>query len=79
MKTQDLLSQLLAQVQDDPNLTDEVKDSAAELIALVVKEPTPDNLRALAVVIEKLGDTTRYLSALETLETIKATATVNQA
>lgn len=73
MKVQDLLNQLVDQVQSDPNLTDEVKDGTTELIAVVTKDPTPDNLRALAIVIEKLGDATRYLSALETIETIKAT------
>lgn len=78
MKMQDLLNQLLVQVQDDPNLNDEMKDSTTELISLVIKELTPDNLRALAIVMEKLGDTTRYLSALETIETIRATATANQ-
>lgn len=72
MKLQDVLNKLLTQVQDDPNLSDEMKDSTMELITLVVKDPTPDNLRALAIVLEKLGDTTRYLSALETIETVKA-------
>lgn len=73
MKAKDLLNQLIAQVQDDPNLTQEMKDSTIELIDLVTKDPTPDNLRALAIVIEKLGLATQYLSALETVETIKAT------
>lgn len=72
MKTKDLLNQLIAQVQDDPNLIQEMKDSTIELIDLVAKDPTPDNLRALAIVIEKLGLATQYLSALETVETIKA-------
>lgn len=74
MKLQDILNKLLTQVQDDPSLGDEMKDSTTELITLVMKDPTPDNLRALAIVLEKLGDATRYLSALETIETAKAVA-----
>ncbi len=73
----DLFSKLLVQVQDDTNLDDETRDSVVELINLVIADPSADNLRALALVLEKLGDTTTYLSALETIGTMKA-ATGNQ-
>ena len=72
MKLQDLLTQLLAQIQDDTNLSDEVRDDAIELVSVVSQDPSPDNIRALAIVLEKMGETTKYLSALETIKNIEA-------
>ena len=72
MKLQDLLTQLLAQIQDDTNLSDEVRDNAIELVSVVSQDPFPDNIRALAIVLEKMGETTKYLSALETIKNIEA-------
>ncbi len=72
MKTIDLLTQISDQIQSDPNLDDEVKDSTMELIGLVIADPSADNLRALAIVLEKLGDSVQYLSSLETLKNLEA-------
>jgi len=72
MTTKELLDNLLAQVQDDTGLTDDVKDSLVELIDGVSADPSPDNFKALAIVLEKLADTTQYLSALETIKTMEA-------
>ena len=72
MKLQDLLTQLLAQIQDDTNLSDEVRDNAIELVSVVSQDPSPDNIRTLAIVLEKMGETTKYLSALETIKNIEA-------
>lgn len=61
------LANLLTLVTNDSNLDDDDKEDMISLINDVVAEPTPNNLEALAVVVEELGKTQEYLAAKEVL------------
>ncbi len=62
------LQQLLNQVMQDENLDEEDKSQAVDLINDVVANPTPNNLEALALVVEELGKSQEYLAALDIVD-----------
>lgn len=72
MKLEEILRQIAEMIIDDPNLDEEQKDDLTELIAEVRMDPTPANLEVLSIVLKKLGDYSKYLGALETINDIKA-------
>lgn len=59
-----VLEEIIANVETDSTLTDELRDKLTELATAVMVDPTPDNLKALAIVLETLGNSERYLNAL---------------
>ncbi len=64
---QKTLTNLLTLVTTDPQLDDDDKEDMISLINDVVAEPTPNNLEALAVVVEELGKSQEYVAAQEVL------------
>jgi len=72
MNLNDTLKNISNIVENDQNLTDELREDILSLIAEVNVDPTPANLRVLGTVLEKLKDTTKYLSALKTFNTLNS-------
>lgn len=58
------LDGILEAVEDDDTLTQELRDSITNLAVEAIGDPTPANLKALAIVLEKLGQTERYFNSL---------------
>lgn len=71
MMLDEILNQIAEVIVTDPNLDDEQRDDLIELIAEVRMNPTAANLKVLGIVLKKLGDYSRYLGALETINNIK--------
>lgn len=76
MRLDEILTQIAEMIVDDPNLDDEQKNDLTELIGEVKMNPTAANIEVLSIVLKKLGDYSRYLGALETINNIKATASL---
>lgn len=76
MKLDEILKQIAEMIVDDPNLDDEQKNDLTELIGEVMMNPTAANIEVLSIVLKKLGDYSRYLGALETINNIKATSSL---
>ncbi len=76
MKLDEILRQISEMIIDDPNLDDEQKGDLTELIAEVRMNPTAANVEVLSIVLKKLGDYSRYLGALETINNIKTTSSL---
>lgn len=75
----DYLKQITQTVENDKNLDLKTRESVLELIAMVSVDPSPDNVEALAIVVEKLGVATQYISAKRTFDSLDATAKSTQA
>lgn len=73
MNLTDTLKNISKVVESDQNLTEELREDIINLIAEVNTDPTPANLRVLSTVLEKLKDTTKYLSALKTFSSFEST------
>jgi len=73
MNLTDTLKNITGVVESDSNLTEELREDIINLIAEVNVDPTPANLRVLSTVLEKLKDTTKYLSALKTFSSFEST------
>ena len=69
------LKSLLDRISNDPQLDDEGKSDLVDLINDVIAEPTPNNLEALALVIEELGKSQEYMAALEIVNEYNSPAT----
>jgi hypothetical protein len=74
MKLEDILKNITQLVENDNNLSNEIKDDMQELVTEVLMSPTPANLNALALVLEKLRDANKYLSSIRTLKDFEANA-----
>ena len=73
MNLTDTLKNISGIVESDQNLNEELREDIITLIAEVNADPTPANLRVLSTVLEKLKDTTKYLSALKTFSSFEST------
>ncbi len=73
MNLTDTLKNIASVVENDSNLTEELREDITNLIAEVNADPTPANLRVLSTVLEKLKDSTKYLSALKTFSSLEST------
>jgi len=72
MNLTDTLKNISNVVENDSNLTEELRENIIDLIAEVNTDPTPANLRVLSTVLEKLKDSTKYLSALKTFSSFES-------
>ena len=61
------LVQLREEVLGDASLEPEVRTSLEGLFEAVIAEPTVDNVKGLAVVLEALADSEEYLGSLQTI------------
>lgn len=68
MTLEESLSEITSLIDHDPNIDADTRESLTELIAQVSADPTPANMKVLALVIEKLSDVTRYIGALNTMK-----------
>lgn len=75
---QELLDNIADAIEDDPVLDDEMRDDALDLVDAVSEDPSPENLKALYIVVAKLRDANKYLSALENLESVEASNDLNE-
>lgn len=73
-KLEDYLNEISIRVESDANLIPETKQNIVEAIAAVSADPTPDNLDALAILLDKMQDATKYISALRTMKEVEATS-----
>jgi hypothetical protein len=71
MNLNDTLKNISNIVENDQNLTAELREDVLSLIAEVSVDPTPANLRVLSTVLEKLKDSTKYLSTLKTFSSFE--------
>lgn len=74
----ELLIELAKQINDDPGLTPEAKQSVLNVIEEVDLDPTQGNVAALSIVIDKLSDSNRYISAMSTLTHLQAEAAIKE-
>lgn len=79
MTLEETLNEIQNLIDHDPNLDQEARENIAELLAQVSADPTPANLDVLAMVVEKLSDATRYISAVQTIKNLGAEAGQNPA
>lgn len=59
------LTKLIGEITNDPSLDDEHKAELIDLINEVVADPTPNNIQALALVMEETGKSQEYSAALD--------------
>ncbi len=60
--TQDLLD-IIAKVEMDDTITDDLKEKLKDLISVVGADPTPGNIEALSTVLEELASLNQYKAA----------------
>lgn len=75
---QKTLRDLLVRVQSDTLMDDDDKASLIDLINEVVADPTPENLEALALVLEELGNAQEYTVAKETISNYESQLSENE-
>lgn len=63
-----VLGKLIERITSDDTLDEEDKAQAVDLINDVVADPTPENLEALALVMEELGKSQEYLAAMDIVQ-----------
>ncbi len=67
----EVISALIEQVMQDEDLHEEIKNQIVEMAQEVLDDPTSGNIKALGIVIDKLADMNKYLSAKATLDGLK--------
>lgn len=72
MNLEETLNEIATMVEHDVNLDEETRENILEVIAQVAADPSPKNIEVLALLIEKLGDVTRYVGALQTIKGLEA-------
>jgi len=65
MSLSNILNQITETVESDSNLDISVKDQICDLIEEVRLDPTPANLKALSIIVEKIKGVTEYVSQLK--------------
>jgi len=71
MNLTETLKKIADTVQNDPNLTEELRADLLDLVAEVNVDPTPANLKVLTTALEKLQNAVKYISAMETLKNVE--------
>lgn len=59
------LDTLVETIETDSLLDDDLRTELLELAQEALGDPTPDNLRALSIVLERLGESEKYMNALD--------------
>jgi len=75
---QELFDQIEEAIEADPAMDEEMKDKALNILDQVAEDPSENNLKALYLVIKKLRDVDKYLSAIETLKSLKESNSISE-
>lgn len=67
----EVISALIEQVMQDEDLHEDIKNQIVEMAQEVLDDPTSGNIKALGIVMDKLSDMNKYLSAKATLDGLK--------
>lgn len=65
------LTSLLEKVRQDDSLGQELQDNLTDLITATSADPTPGNLEALSIVLQKLADSNKYMAAMTSIQNIQ--------
>ena len=65
------LGSLVETINSDPMLDDELRETMIELSQEALGDPTPDNLKALSIVLDRLGESERYANAMDVIAGIE--------
>lgn len=68
---QETVQALIDQVMQDDDLHEDIKNQIVEMAQEVLDDPTDGNIKALGIVMDKLSDMNKYLSAKATIEGLK--------
>lgn len=72
------ITALIDQVMEDDDLHEDIKNQIVEMAQGVLDDPTSGNIKALGIVIDKLADMNKYLSAKATLDGLKLKEDLNE-
>lgn len=64
------LVSLLAEVRKDDSLGEGLQNNLTDLITATSADPTPGNLEALSIVLQKLGDANKYMAAMTAIQNL---------
>lgn len=65
------LTSLLEKVRQDDSLGEELQSNLTDLITAASADPTPGNLDALSIVLQKLADANKYMAAMTSIQNIQ--------
>lgn len=74
----DTINDLISDVMADDDLHEEIKNQIVEMAKAVQDDPSAGNVEALGIVIDKLADMNKYLSAKATLEGLELKQKVDE-
>lgn len=65
------LASLLEKIRQDDSLGEDLQNNLTDLIAATSADPTPGNLEALSIVLQKLADANKYMAAMTSIQNIQ--------
>lgn len=67
----EIMNGIIEQIMNDDDLQDEIKDELVKLVQDVIADPTPGNVEALSILMDKFADANKYLAAKTSLQGLK--------
>ena len=68
---QSKLVELLNKIKHDASIPEEVRTSLEEMIMQVSADPTPENLSALSIVLNKASQNQKYMASMTELQNLQ--------
>lgn len=68
---QSRITQLIEAIKNDSSIPEEVRSSLEDMIMQVSSDPTPENMEALAIVLNKASQTQKYMGSMTELQNLQ--------